>query len=275
MKKLIAITLVSVLFTGTAFTPDVKQDPVTKVDPVTYNFRKVNNNAFQPGEVLKYRLHYGLIDAGIATLQVKETKKKVAGREMLHVVGTGRSKGTFDFFFKVRDRYETYMDAEGMFPWLFIRRVDEGGYKINQDYKFIQHKKVVHTNKGQKFKTPENIQDMLSALYYARTLDLTNIRKGDIVSVPCFVDDEVYPMKIKYAGTATVKLKRKRYKCMKFHPVVQKGRIFKSQEDLSVYISNDENKIPILAKAKVLVGSIKMELTGYEGLKSPLAMADK
>lgn len=275
MKKLITITLVGVLFGGTAFTPDVKQDPVSTVDPVVHKFRKVKNNAFQPGEVLNYRLHYGLIDAGVATLKVLDSKRKIAGREVIHVVGTGRSKGTFDFFFKVRDRYETYMDEEAMFPWLFIRRVDEGGYKINQDYKFYQHKKVVHTQKGQKHKTPANIQDMLSALYYARTLDLTNISKGDIITVPCFVDDEIYPMKIKYAGKATVKLKRKRYKTLKFHPVVQKGRIFKSQEDLSVYISDDENKIPILAKAKVLVGAIKMELTGYEGLKSPLAIAKK
>ena len=88
-----------------------------------------------------YKVHYGLVDAGFATLEVKETTKNINGRKLLHVVGKGKSISAFDLFFKVRDRYESYIDQEGMFPWIFIRRVYEGGFEIKQDYTFYQHKK--------------------------------------------------------------------------------------------------------------------------------------
>ena len=102
-------------------------------------FRKIKNESFKAGEKLVYQVHYGVIDAGFATLEVKETDKKINGRKLLHVVGKGKSISAFDLFFKVRDRYESYIDQEGMFPWIFIRRVYEGGIEINQDYTFYQH----------------------------------------------------------------------------------------------------------------------------------------
>jgi hypothetical protein len=233
-------------------------------------FRKQKNNAFEPGEALTYRLHYGAIDAGEAKLTVKTTDKKVNGRDMWHVVGEGRSLGAFDWFFKVRDRYESYIDKDGVFPWLFVRRVNEGGFEINQDYTFYQHKKKVNT--GQKeFEVPAFVQDMISAFYYARTIDFSNAKVGDIFTVETFLDDELFPLQIKYVGKETIKTRTGKYRCMKFRPVVQKGRIFKSEEDLNVWITDDGNKIPILAKAKILVGSIKMELTKTEGLKNEMA----
>lgn len=270
MKKLFVITLLGVLVTGTGFTPDVR-DNKSLPDLENHKFRRIDNKAFKPGEKLTYRLHYGIIDAGEAVLEVQESKQTISGRKLLHMVGTGRSKGTFDFFFKVRDKYETYMDAEGVFPWMFIRRVNEGGYKINQNYKFYQHKNKVDNGQGKEFDTPANIQDMLSAFYFARTIDFSKAKKGDIFTVTTFVDNEIFPLKIKYAGIDKLKLGKKTYSCLKFHPVVQKGRIFKAEEDLSVWISNDRNKVPMMAKAKILVGSIKMELTEYQGLAGPIA----
>ncbi|MGI8893419.1 MAG: DUF3108 domain-containing protein, partial [Bacteroidia bacterium] len=94
--------------------------------------RKVENNAFKPGEKLKYRVHYGFVDAGEAILEVQPKIKKHAGRDVYHIVGTGKSLGAFDWFYKVRDRYETFIDTEAMVPWYFIRKVDEGGYKIDE-----------------------------------------------------------------------------------------------------------------------------------------------
>ena len=137
-----------------------------------FKFRKIVNNSFAVGEKLTYVLHYGFIDAGRATLEVEECDKKVNGRKLVHAVGKGKSLGAFNWFFKVQDRYETYLDAEGMFPWMFIRRVHEGGYEISQDYTFYQHKKEVSDGK-KKFDVPYNIQDMISSYYYARTLDFS------------------------------------------------------------------------------------------------------
>lgn len=235
-------------------------------------FRDLNTDAFQPGERLRYRLHYGIIDAGEAVLEVNKSPKKVKGREVWHVKGTGRTLGAFNMFYKVRDVYESYIDANGIFPWVFVRRVDEGGHKINQDYTFYQHRNKVNNGDGKEFKVPSHVQDMISSFYYARTLDFSNAKKGDQFTINVFLDDDIYPMKIKYVGKETIRLRKGKFNCLKFNPVVQEGRVFKSDEDLEVWITDDKNKIPVLAKAKIKVGSIKMQLVEWEGLSHTLNM---
>lgn len=233
--------------------------------------RSMPITAYSAGEKLEYVLHYGIVNAGIATLEVKSTNKKLLNRELLQVVGTGKSVGAFNWFFKVRDRYESYIDKQGAFPWIFVRRVDEGGYKINQDYSFYQHQGKVDNGKNKQFDVPVYTQDMLSAFYYARTINFDTAKVGDIFTIQAFVDDELWPLKIKYMGKDEVDIRNGKFRCLRFVPVVQKGRIFKNDEDLSVWISDDKNKIPVLVQAKVLVGSIKMELTDYSGLANPIA----
>lgn len=262
-------TLITVaLATISAFNSPEQSQEISKENEVA--LRTVSHNAFQAGEKLTYRLHYGAVDAGEATIRVENVSKKIKDRELLHVVGEGKSISAFDWFFKVRDRYESYIDKDGVFPWLFIRRVDEGGYKINQDYTFYQHKKKV-TDGSTTFNVPENVQDMISSFYYARTIDFSNAKEGEIFTINTFVDNEIFPLKIKYVGKETIKIRNGKYKCLKFYPVIQTGRIFKDEEDLSVWITDDKNKIPVLARAKILVGSIKMELTKYENLANPIA----
>jgi hypothetical protein len=240
-------------------------------DGQSTSFRTVKNNSFKVGEELTYRMHYGFIDAGEAKLKIKSTDKKIQGRDLIHVEGTGRSLGAFDWFFKVRDRYESYIDKEGVFPWVFIRRVHEGGYEVSQDYTFYQHKQKVKTQEGKTFDVPETVQDMISSFYRARTIDFSNAKKGDLFTINTFLDDELYPLQIKFIGRETIRLRKGKFKCMKFVPVVMSGRIFKNEDALHVWITDDKNKIPILAKAKILVGSIKMELTDYKGLKGPIS----
>tara|TARA_B110000503_G_C7165339_1_gene421639 strand:- start:3971 stop:4840 length:870 start_codon:yes stop_codon:yes gene_type:complete len=237
-----------------------------------FEFRKVENKAFKDGEFLKYKLAYGIMNAGEATLEVKKVKKKIQGREILHIIGRGYSVSAFDWFFKVRDKYETYLDEEGIFPWLFVRRIEEGGYKKEQDYKFFQsEEKVEHVQKKEEYKVPNGLQDMISSFYYARTIDFSNAKKNQVYEFESFVDGEVYPIKIKYVGIKTIRVDAGKFECMVFHPVVQEGRVFKNDDDLTVYITNDENKIPILARAKILVGSVRMELIDYKNLANPMA----
>ncbi|MBA3901780.1 MAG: DUF3108 domain-containing protein [Bacteroidetes bacterium] len=233
--------------------------------------RKIDHNAFKAGEKLEWVVRYGYIEAGTASIELIEEDTKILGRKVLHAIGIGETKGAFDWFFKVRDRYETYFDAEGVFPWLFVRRVDEGGYLINQDYRFHQNKNMVDNGKGKTFETPDYVQDMISAVYFARTLDLSNTKPGDVITMPAFVDNKVWPAKVRFIGKETIKTKTGKYKCLKFNPVIQQGRIFKDESDMTVYITDDENKIPILVEAKIMVGSVKMELISYEGLANPLA----
>lgn len=230
---------------------------------------KVNNKAFKRGEKLTYRLHYGFIDAVRATLEITDENKKFANRNTMHVVGIGKSKGTFDFFFKVRDRYESYIDEEALIPWFFGRRIDEGGYKTSQDYAFnhYTHKLTANT---QTISILENTQDMISGFYLARTMDLSSAKEGQLFSVPTIVDGEMYNLQIKFKGRETVKTAFGKVKCLKFVPVLQKGRIFKHEEDLQVWLTDDSNHIPIKAKAEILFGSIKLELIDYTGLTNPI-----
>lgn len=260
MKRLIIYTAAFALLP--AFM--LAQDPA--------NYRKVTNSAFKRGEELHYRVHYGTVNAGEAIMSVNNDNKLINGRPTFHVIGTGQSKGAFDWFYKVRDRYESYMDEEALMPWLFIRNVDEGGFKIKQNQIYDHNGGKVNSN-GKSMVVPKYIQDMLSSFYYARTIDFSKAKKGDIYSVQTFVDDEIWDLKIKYLGKETITTDIGKVNCIKFCPVVQKGRVFKKEEDLTVYISDDANHIPVRAQGEILVGSIKMDITSYSGLAVPLNKA--
>lgn len=242
-------------------------------DSVSYP--SVTNNAFQVGEKLRYRVTYGFVDAGEAIMEVKSSTKKVNGREVLHMKGTGRTLGGFNAFFKVNDTYESYVDKKGIFPWLFVRRVDEGGYKVNQDYTFKHDKNKVDNGEGKEFKIPMGIQDMVSSFYYARTIDFKNMKVGDVIEFKCFMDDEIWPLKIKFVGDEVIHIRKGKFACKKFIPVVQKGRYFESSNDLNFWITNDENRIPILVRAKIPVGTVKLHLVEWEGLKHDISKVMK
>ncbi|HEX8515361.1 MAG TPA: DUF3108 domain-containing protein [Bacteroidia bacterium] len=231
----------------------------------------MNHNAFKRGEALSFRVHYGIIDAGIATLKVTDEAKELGGRKTFHVVGIGASKGTFDWFFKVRDRYETYIDEQALVPWLFVRRISEGGYQCSQDYIFNHFSQKVNVGEGKVYNIEPNMQDMLSAFYQARNMDLSNAKPGDLFSLKCFVDNEIWPLQIKFIGREEVETDAGTFRCLKFRPIVQKGRVFKKEEDLNIWISDDKNHIPVKGQADVLVGSIKMELTDFSGLANPVS----
>lgn len=235
------------------------------------HFPKVENKAFDLGEKLRYRVSYGAIDAGEVVLEVKDTKLQGNdGRKLLRAVGIGRTLGAFNSFYRVYDVYETYIDKESIMPWFFKRRVDEGGYKINQDYEFLHHRKLVDNGNGKKYVAPMGIQDMVSSFYYARTLNFSTMKIGDISEFKCFMDDEVFPLQIRYVGKETVKLRGGKIECLKFQPVVQTGRYFKKDDDVVFWITNDQNRIPVMVKAKIPVGSVRMHLVEWSGLQQEL-----
>lgn len=238
---------------------------------VVHPLRSIKHNAFRPGEKLTYVVHYGFINAGEAVVELRDIPRTINGRKVWQAVGTGRSLGAFNSFYKVDDHYSTIFDVEGVFPWVFSRDVSEGGYEFKQDYLYHQHKRKVTTQREQTHDVPPSVQDMLSAFYYARTIDYSHAKVGDVFIIDTFLDDELFPLRMRYLGKETIKLRNGKYRCLKFQPVVQEGRIFKGNDDLNVWVTDDGNRIPVLVQAKVLVGSIKMQLTGYEGLVHPLA----
>jgi len=252
------------------------------IPSLVFSQQAIRSKAFKPGEFLSYRVHYGFVDAGEATIEVKENMMKFGEQNTYHIVGTGRSVSAFDWFFKVRDRYDSYIDEKTLLPKLFLRRVDEGGFIINQDYVFNQHEKSVRVKRSgtdkprntenTTYELPGLTHDMLSAFYYARSLDFSTAKPGDIITVNTFFDEELFPLQAKFIGRETIKTRNGRIRCIVLHPVIQKGRVFKSEEDLTVWISDDLNRIPVRLQANLVVGSVKMDLKEYRNLAHNLAL---
>lgn len=237
---------------------------------------KKTQNAYKLGEVLEYKAYYGFLDAATAKLVVEKEFKKVGNRMTYHMIASAVSLGAFNWFFKVVDNYQSYIDNQVLLPLVFFRRVEEGGYVLARDKYFNQTKntvRVIEPKKGKdgKFKTESNTQDLLSCFYHARTLDLQNAKPGDVFTIPVFFDYENYPMRIKFLGKETLKTDLGTFRCLKYSPQLQEGRVFKDQEDMTIWLSDDQNKIPIRLKAELLIGSIKLDLTSYSGLVKPIS----
>ena len=259
MKTIVSALIIGVLLVG-----------MTSSTKVFYPTAK--KKSFTSGETLRYRVSYGIIDAGEAVLTVNETKRRGAnGRPLYHVKGTGRTLGAFNWFFKVEDVYESYIDKQGAFPWYFVRDINEGGYKKHQIYQFQQDKQKV-VSAGKEYKVPLAVSDMFSAFYYARTLDFSKMKPGDVTEFRVFMDEEVWPLKIRYVGKETIKIRKGKFETLKFRPVVQEGRYFTSEEDVEFWVTDDANRIPVLVTAKIPVGTVKLHLVEWSGLVGNLAI---
>lgn len=237
-------------------------------------FREFPNTAFKTGEVLKFRAHYGFIDAGIATLEVGKEFKNFGSRKCYYIIGKGYSVGAFDWFFKIRDHFETYLDADAMMPWIFSRNINEGGYKFIQNMKFNHYNNTVTSETGT-YTLPEYSQDIVSSFYYARCLDYTNAKMNEEFEVPAFIDTSIIPMRIKFVGREKLTTKLGTFNCLKFKPLLQVGRVFKAKEEMTIWFTDDKNHIPVRLESKILVGSVQMDLMEYSGILNPIAKVTK
>lgn len=233
-------------------------------------------SAFQDGEWFRFKMSYsGWLKAGEATMSLK--KKNLKGRDVYHVVGKGVTTGAIKWFFKVKDRYETYFDTESGLPYKFIRKINEGGHIKDKEITFdhVTNKAVVNNKKRKTTKTIDinkNVQDMVSAFYYLRNnYDTNKIKVGDVVKLDMFFDEENYPFRLKFLGKETIKANVNgnsiKVKTLKFRPYVMAGRVFKEEESLTLWVSADKNKIPLKIKADLAVGSLRADLDAYKGLK--------
>ena len=234
-------------------------------------FCGIKNSAFLAGETLTMRVFYNTagmyIGAGEASFTT--SLERFNGKTTYHCVGEGKTYPFFDNFFRVRDRYETYIDTATMLPIKFIRNVDEGGYKIYNNVTFNHSASTAVSTNGV-FKTTNCIQDVISAIYYARNINFDKYKTGDKIPVDMFLDDEIYHLYIRYLGKETLKTRYGKFRAIKFKPLLIKGTIFEGGEKMTVWISDDPNHVVLRVESPITVGSIKVDMYGYKNLRYPL-----
>lgn len=235
------------------------------------DFCGIKNTAFKADESVTMKVFYSTmgmyIGAGEATFTT--TLERFNGKTAYHCVGEGKTYSFFDNFFKVRDRYETYIDTATMQPIKFIRNVDEGGYKIYNNVTF-NHSAGTAVSTNGVFKTPNCIQDVMSAMYYARNINFDKYKPNDKIPFDMFLDDEVYHLYIRYLGKETVKTKYGKFKAIKFKPLLIKGTMFQGGEKMTAWISDDPNHLILRVESPITVGTVKVDMYGYKNLRYPL-----
>ena len=255
MKKFTSTLLLVILLTSTGFSQKKE-------------FRVLENNAFDVGEKLTFSINYGPITAGVAEMSVA-SMKKISGRETYYVTFKVNSLPSYDPFYKVRDRYVTYIDKESLFPWRFEQHIREGGYKRDFSAFFDHRRGIAKTSEGS-YDIPENVNDIVSALYLTRTFDYSKMKPGDKLHLQNFYKDDVYPLEVIYHGKETVSVEAGTFECIILEPVVVEGGLFKAEGNIVVWLTDDVLRIPVKVKTKVIVGAIDAELSGFEGLKSEM-----
>jgi len=236
--------------------------------------------SYKPGEKINYTIHYGVITGGTASLDL--TSDTFGGKEVWHSKLVARTTGMADALFKVLDIYESYIDPVSELPVQSIRNIREGRYRkynvVLFDHKARADSAVLTSDLTGIHVTQKGIHDILSCFYWFRNNVLPfqkNLKPGDLLTIMTWFTDELYPIRLKYIGIEEVKTKAGKIKCLKFNPVTETGRLFKTEEDVSFWFSADKNYLPVKIRFDIFVGGFTVELTNYEGLMYPLEIRKK
>ncbi len=237
-------------------------------------YRSVTNTAFVRGEKLAFRVAFnsaltGSITGGRASLEVMEDNKVINNRSTYYVVGEGKTTGFIELFYKIHDRFESYFDQEALISWQFNRRTRENNYSKDDQVTFRQNDRLA-VSLTKIIKVPANVQDILSAFYYARTLNISGLKPGGTIEVPFFLDDTVYHSKVIFKGRETVKTKLGKFRCIAFQPMVATGYAFDDPYPITLWLTDDANRMPVLIESEQAVGRARVELISYSGLANPV-----
>lgn len=235
------------------------------------DFCNIKNTSFKDGEKLEFKAYYHMspiwIQAGNAVFNIKS--ELLNNQNVFHITGEGRTQKSYEWFYKVYDKYESYVDEKTLLPHKFVRNVNEGGFRIFNNVVFNQSIGQAVSTKGV-HKVPSCVQDVLSAIYFARNIDYNKYQSGAKIPFKMFLDDEVYDLYIRYMGKETIETKYGKFKAIKIVPLLIEGTIFKGGEKMVIWVSDDANHIPLRIESPILVGSIKVDMMGYENLRNEL-----
>lgn len=239
----------------------------TVLAPAADTIRQWANAAFRGGEYLRFNVNYRFVTAGEARMMVRDTVYH--GRKCYKLEFTLTSKPFFDIFYKVRDRYSSYIDAAGLFPWRFEQHIREGGYSRDFVADFDQRNHVAVTEKGS-YRIPAYVQDMMSAFYLSRTIDYSGYAVGQKLHLQNFFKDSTYDLDVKFRGRQTVEVEAGKFRCIVIEPLAKEGGLFKSEGTIFIWLTDDERKLPVLVTTKIRIGDVDSELIEYVGVAGPV-----
>lgn len=228
------------------------------------NMGGLENNHFSAGEKLSFWVGFsslltGKISAGEAQIEIAAKLNTAKNQKVYQVVGKGWTSGFVELFYIIKYNYESFIDYENFQPLkLTVNKLEND--KKKEDVVYFNHNE--HTAKSKKNKTniPANVQDLLSAFYFIRMQDFSTFKKGDCLQVPVFLDDTVINSKIIFDGREVVETKKGRFKCLAFKPMMMKGNIFKQSFPATVWLTDDNDRLPVLFELKLTVGKMRVEL---------------
>jgi hypothetical protein len=236
------------------------------------DFCGIKNTAFSADEQISFTVYYAVagifVNAGNAIFTT--TLETINNRPVYHIIGDGKTNSSYDWLYKVRDKYETFIDTATMQPLKSIRSVSEGGYKKYQNITFNKTANTAMTTDGV-FKVPECVQDVVSAMYYARNIDFSKYKPDDKIPFSMFFGNEVSNLYIRYVGKETIKTRYGKFDAIKLKPLLVKGDLFEGGEKMTVWISDDPNHIPVRVESPLVVGSVKIDMMSYRNLRYPLS----
>lgn len=228
----------------------------------------IRNSAWQSSESINYHVYYTLAGIYVYGGEANFTAnlERYNGKPVYHLIGEGKTTSFFDGFFKVRDKYESFIDTASLQPYKFVRNILEGDFKKFETVTFNQSSNTA-TSQGGTFKTPECVQDVLSAIYYSRNIDFNKYKINDRIPFNMFIDDKTYGLYVRYLGKEKIKTKYGRFNAIKFKPLLIEGTIFKGGEKMTVWVTDDANRIPVRIESPISVGSVKVDMMGYRNTR--------
>ncbi len=263
------ITLLLIGFIVQIIAQNVARLEINNEQVAKHNFRFLKNEAFGYGERFEYNVGYKFIIAGTGYLQIGAEPVYRYGRECYNVQFEVRSLESLDWLYRVRDVYTTVMDVGGLFSWDFTQKIREGNYKRDSKAFFDQvNRKALFQDSI--YEVSEYIQDILSAFYYARTLDLGSMKKGHIFYLKNFFDGKTYDLGIKIHGKQTAEVDAGKFRCVVVEPLIVDGGLFKADGSIYIWLTDDERKMPVKVAAKIPIGFVEAKLIKYRGLRGPL-----
>ncbi len=270
--------LPNILIPLALFMATMSQPPLPDSVPATDRLCSLQNTAYQPGEKMVFKFYYNWkafwLSAGEMVFKVDTTA--LQGKEAWHLRVDGATYKSYEWFYRVRDVYESYIDPQTQQPYRFARDVNEGGFIIKERYDFspADDKVFTHNYKQEPvqrdtFGINPCVHDVVSAIYYARNIDYSKYQPGDKIPIDVFIDKKVYNLYIRYVGRTEVKTKLGKFDTYMIKPLLVDNDYFDGGEEMTLYVTADNNQIPVRIESPLTVGWVKVDLISYGGLRHP------